>query len=47
MEEKDLKFDSYVNNNNNNINLNDSELLNYIQLRKISFDDDIINFYKK
>ena len=47
MEEKDLKFDSYVNNNNNNINLNDSELLNYIQSRKISFDDDIINFYKK
>ena len=46
MEEKDLKFDSYVNNNNNN-NLNDSELLNYIQSRKISFDDDIINFYKK
>ena len=52
IEEKDLKFDSYVNNNifnnnNNNINLNDSELFNYIQSRKISFDDDIINFYKK
>ena len=37
----------YFNNNNNNININDSEFINYVQSRKISFDDDIINFYKK
>ena len=37
----------HFNNNNNNININDSEFINYVQSRKISFDDDIINFYKK